>query len=219
MRSKRMFTAVDSHTDGMPTRVITGGVGVIPGATINEMRLNFMEHLGDIRLLLMNEPRDPTGADVAGCRLGRRPYRVVRMSADVRSQNDRRRDRARGNRHGRGGRAGDHHPTGYPTGLVVCRVTVTGNETNPPHHPEIDGIDHCHHAEFVTPGSTAQRSRHAMAIYPGWFDRSPCGTGTSARMAALYSRGQLGLNQDFLIELFIAPNGSSLKPPWRASPQ
>src|SRR5664279_2988334 len=57
MRSKRMFTAVDSHTEGMPTRVVTGGVGVIPGSTMNEKRLYFMEHLDDIRLLLMNEPR------------------------------------------------------------------------------------------------------------------------------------------------------------------
>ncbi|GAA3416195.1 hypothetical protein GCM10018952_43520 [Streptosporangium vulgare] len=30
MRTKRVFHAVDSHTEGMPTRVITGGVGVIP---------------------------------------------------------------------------------------------------------------------------------------------------------------------------------------------
>ena len=30
MRSKRVISAVDSHTEGMPTRVVTGGVGVIP---------------------------------------------------------------------------------------------------------------------------------------------------------------------------------------------
>ena len=30
-----------------------------------------------------------------------------------------------------------------------------------------------------------------MAIHPGWFDRSPCGTGTSARMAQLHARGEL----------------------------
>src|ERR1035437_3695194 len=57
MRSNRMFTAVDSHTEGMPTRVVTGGVGVIPGASMNERRLHFMEHLDDIRLFLINEPR------------------------------------------------------------------------------------------------------------------------------------------------------------------
>ena len=28
-------------------------------------------------------------------------------------------------------------------------------------------------------------------------DRSPCGTGTCAKMATLHAKGQLGLNQDF----------------------
>ena len=35
MRSKLVLHAVDSHTEGMPTRVITGGIGTIPGATMN----------------------------------------------------------------------------------------------------------------------------------------------------------------------------------------
>ena len=42
-----------------------------------------------------------------------------------------------------------------------------------------------------------------MAIHPGWFDRSPCGTGTSARMAELHARGLLALGQDFVNESFI----------------
>src|SRR6476469_10632657 len=57
MRTKRVFHAVDSHTEGMPTRVITGGVGVIPGATMALRRLHFIEHLDHVRRLLMNEPR------------------------------------------------------------------------------------------------------------------------------------------------------------------
>ena len=32
-----------------------------------------------------------------------------------------------------------------------------------------------------------------MAIHPGWFDRSPCGTGTSARLAQMVARGDLGV--------------------------
>jgi proline racemase len=36
-----------------------------------------------------------------------------------------------------------------------------------------------------------------MVIQPGYFDRSPCGTGTSARMAQLNARGLLGLDVDF----------------------
>jgi proline racemase len=35
------------------------------------------------------------------------------------------------------------------------------------------------------------------ATWTGAIDRSPCGTGTCAKMAALHARGQLGLNEDF----------------------
>jgi proline racemase len=72
-----------------------------------------------------------------------------------------------------------------------------------PVHPEDPGIHGCHHVQLLAPGSTAERSRHAMAIHPGWFDRSPCGTGTSARMAQLHARGELPLGRDFVNESFI----------------
>ena len=42
-----------------------------------------------------------------------------------------------------------------------------------------------------------------MAIHPGWFDRSPCGTGTSARLAQLHARGLLAPGADFVNESFI----------------
>jgi proline racemase len=42
-----------------------------------------------------------------------------------------------------------------------------------------------------------------MVIHPGWFDRSPCGTGTSARVAQLHARGELALGQEFVNESFI----------------
>src|SRR5262245_16716277 len=57
MRSTRVFHAVDSHTEGMPTRLITGGVGVIPGASMAERRAYFIRHLDHLRTLLMYEPR------------------------------------------------------------------------------------------------------------------------------------------------------------------
>ncbi len=57
MRARRVFPAVDSHTEGMPTRVIVGGVAPIPGATMAQRRVYFLEHLDEIRQLLMNEPR------------------------------------------------------------------------------------------------------------------------------------------------------------------
>ena len=57
MRAARYFAAVDSHTEGMPTRVITGGLAPLPGESMQERRLYFERHLDDLRLLLMREPR------------------------------------------------------------------------------------------------------------------------------------------------------------------
>jgi proline racemase len=72
-----------------------------------------------------------------------------------------------------------------------------------PVHPEQGEIAGVKHVYLAAPGSDAHRSRHAMAIHPGWFDRSPCGTGTSARMAQLHARGALPLHRDFVNESFI----------------
>src|SRR5215208_5640123 len=41
----------------MPTRVITGGVGTLPGATMLDRKLHFEAELDDLRRLLMREPR------------------------------------------------------------------------------------------------------------------------------------------------------------------
>ena len=57
MRTTHVHHAVDSHTEGMPTRVITGGVPPIPGTTMAERRLWFAEHRDGLRKLLMREPR------------------------------------------------------------------------------------------------------------------------------------------------------------------
>ena len=57
VRAARYFAAVDSHTEGMPTRVVTGGVGPIPGATMLERKLHFETEMDELRLLLMREPR------------------------------------------------------------------------------------------------------------------------------------------------------------------
>lgn len=69
-------------------------------------------------------------------------------------------------------------------------------------HPET-GFTGCEHAVLIAPGSDATRTRHALINHPGWLDRSPGGTGTSALMAVLHSRGDLALGQDFVNESFI----------------
>ena len=53
---------------------------------------------------------------------------------------------------------------------------------------------------FAGPGTV---SRNAVVVAPGRIDRSPCGTGTSARLAVLHARGQLAVGQGFIHESII----------------
>ena len=69
-----------------------------------------------------------------------------------------------------------------------------------PVHPEDPRIAGCHHVIFTAPGGDGADGRSATSIHPGWLDRSPCGTGTSARMAQLHARGELALDTAFVHE-------------------
>ncbi|MER5846674.1 proline racemase family protein [Streptomyces sp. NPDC002012] len=283
MQTRHIFHAVDSHTEGMPTRVITGGIGTIPGATMAERRRYFQEHRDAVRTLLMYEPRGhaamsgailqpPTRPDadfgvlyieVSGflpmCGHGTigvatvlvetgmvevtEPVTTVRLdtpaglvSVDVQVKDgaaaavtltnvpafsvalDRtvdvpgygpvRHDLAYGGNFYAMVHLAD---LGLPfdrarkddilaAGLAVMDAV---NAVDRPVHPEDPDIHGLKHVQFIAPGSDARHSRHAMAIHPGWFDRSPCGTGTSARMAQLHARGELALDTDFVNESFI----------------
>lgn len=283
MRAKRVLHAVDSHTEGMPTRVVVGGVGVVPGATMADRRVHLMEHMDDLRTLLMYEPRGHAAMSGAILQPPSRPdadwgvlYIEVTGCLPMCG-------------HGTIGVATVLVETGMvevtepvttirldvPAGLVVAEVAVEGgearsvtirnvpsfaygldlvvevpgigrvtydmafggnfyaivesealgvefsrdnadaikdaamrlmaaiNEADSPVHPVDPSIRGCKHVQVLAPGSTARHSRHAMVISPGWFDRSPCGTGTSARMAQLHARGELPLDTDFINESFI----------------
>lgn len=283
MRTSVVYHAVDSHTEGMPTRVITGGVGVLPGDSMFERRQRFVAEQDDLRTLLMTEPRGHASMSGAILQPPTRPdadYGVlfIEVSGCLPMCG-----------HGTMGVATVLVETGMvevtepetvirldtPAGLVIARVRVEDgraaavtldnvasyshaldqvvevpglgevgydiayggnfyafvsledlgiafersekqrmldaglaimdaiNEQNPVVHPENPEIDVCHHVYLEAPGSTARHSRHAMAIHPGWFDRSPCGTGTSARMAQLHARGLLGIGSEFINESFI----------------
>jgi proline racemase len=60
--------------------------------------------------------------------------------------------------------------------------------------PPTDPAAHSKNAVVV---STGRLDWNRPATWTGAIDRSPCGTGTCARMAALYAKGKLGLNEDF----------------------
>jgi proline racemase len=72
-----------------------------------------------------------------------------------------------------------------------------------PVHPEDERIHGCRHVVFHAPGADGAHARAATSIHPGWLDRSPCGTGTSARVAQLHARGRLGVGEDFVNESLI----------------
>ena len=60
-----VVTAIDYHTAGEPFRIVTGGVGPIPGATMLDKRRYASERLDRVRQLLIHEPRGH--ADMYGC--------------------------------------------------------------------------------------------------------------------------------------------------------
>jgi proline racemase len=280
VRASRYFTAVDSHTEGMPTRVVTGGLAPIPGATMAERREHFVKNMDHIRQFLVNEPRGhaamsgailqpPTRPDadwgvlyieVSGClpmcghgTIGvatvlvetgmvevTEPVTTVRLDTpaglvvaevnvrdgraeSVRFQNvpayvheldaavdvpglgEVRYDMAYG---------GNFYAILPIESIGISfdvkekeRMLAAGlsimdaiNARRRPVHREDPGIAGCKHVQLVAPGENGSDARNAMVIHPGWFDRSPCGTGTSARMAQLHTRGELPLNTDFVNE-------------------
>ena len=283
MRSVRVLHAVESHTEGMPTRVITGGVGTLPGATMAERRAAFLADSDDLRTLLMYEPRGHASMSGAILQPPTRPdadvgVLFIEVSGCLPMCG-----------HGTIGVATVLVETGMvpvtepvttvrldtPAGLVIAQVAVADGKAESvtiqnvpsfsvgldlavevpgfgrvgydlayggnfyamvqlaelglpfdraaknellqaglaimaaidavaePVHPQDPTIRGCHHVALLAPGSDARHSRHAMAIHPGWFDRSPCGTGTSARMAQLHARGELPLDTDFVNESFL----------------
>ncbi len=71
-------------------------------------------------------------------------------------------------------------------------------------HPENDNIRGCTHIMWTgkpqKPGATA---RNAVFYGDKAIDRSPCGTGTSARMAQWFARGKLKVGDTFIHESII----------------
>ena len=289
MSSVDPIRVVDSHTEGMPTRVVTGGIATLPGADMLARRAVFEAEHDHLRTFLMFEPRGhaamsgailqpPTRPDadvavlfieVSGClamcghgTIGvatvlveegmvpvTEPVTRVRLEvpaglvlADVEVED---------------GRARAVTITNVPSfvhatdvtvdvpglGPVVIDVAFGGNfyalipaerlgiPLEPareqdliraglaviaaadaqvaPVHPEDDRIRGIEHLVVTAPGDDGAAGggpvdgRSATVIHPGWIDRSPCGTGTSARLALLHHRGELGVGTPYVHASFI----------------
>lgn len=272
---------VESHTQGMPTRVVVGGAPEIPGATMFERREYAREHLDDLRRFLMYEPRghhamsgailvppaDPSAdlgvlfIEVTGflpmCGHGTigvctvaverglvavtepqtpivldTPAGLVRAVVDVRN------GRAKSvtltnvpsylaardavvDVPGLGALAFDlayggnfyailpadsvglrlvleHASALVETGMRIMRAI---SEQHRFAHPVERRIAELRHVLFTGPPTIPQaHAKGAVVLHPGQLDRSPCGTGTSARMAQRYARGEQGLGELFVHE-------------------
>ena len=61
-------------------------------------------------------------------------------------------------------------------------------------HPETPAFDRIEYPIFMA--GAGSEIRNANIIFPGRVDRSPCGTGTAARLALMHERGELGVGEE-----------------------
>jgi proline racemase len=68
-------------------------------------------------------------------------------------------------------------------------------------HPEKPFINECTHVEFFgEPTLPEAHVKNTVLFGDVGIDRSPCGTGTSAKVACLYAKGKLSLHEEFIHE-------------------
>ncbi|MGN0658565.1 MAG: proline racemase family protein [Emergencia sp.] len=71
-------------------------------------------------------------------------------------------------------------------------------------HPELPFVDRVTHVEFSGPAkSEGADIQNVVVALPKVIDRSPCGTGTSAKAALLYEEGKLKVGESFVHESVI----------------
>jgi proline racemase len=81
------------------------------------------------------------------------------------------------------------------------RIKKAVMETSPPVHPLEKDLSFLYGTIFVGPAHDPRNhSRNVCIFADGEMDRSPTGTGISARAALHYARKEIGENQDFSVE-------------------
>lgn len=85
--------------------------------------------------------------------------------------------------------AAEQLPVVHPEQPEFAGITI-GQLSGPAHDP-------ANAMRNVVTVSTGKLDWERPATWTGIIDRSPCGTGTSARMAILHAKGRLGIGQDF----------------------
>ncbi len=297
MLTEKCIFAVDTHTAGEPTRIVIGGLGMIPGDTILEKKQYLERELDSLRIMLMHEPRghrDMFGAVILPPCDPRADAGIVFMHSGayqemcghgcigavtallelgiVKGREGRNTvvlDTPVGLVHAEAEMGCGHVTCVYiqnvpsflyreglevelPSyGMLPVSIAFGGNffalvdisrlslEIAPqrveqlvglgmevlgqvrcmepaihPLLPEVRGVAMAElYTKSPTPGVDA---RNIVVFGNRQFDRSPCGTGTSAKLAALYRRGELRLGQPYTHESVIGTvfRGRAVEETW-----
>ena len=280
MKTSKWINTVDTHTDGQSTRIITSGIGPIPGKSMIEKLHFFRNNMDPIRTSLMHEPRGHRG--MFGCLLTEpttpeADYGVIFMDSggymnmcgmatigvatalaemgmvktqepstsvilespsglvetnvawkngkaedvsfrnvpafvdyldidlDVPDLGTLKVDVAYGGNYFVFFSAEETHLEVTPRNMAKIldagiRVREAANQKLPVRHPELKHIDSIYVSTILAPSKNPKAAYKNVHMFGGQFGRSSGGTGTSARMAALYAKGLLKLNQEIWVE-------------------
>ena len=90
--------------------------------------------------------------------------------------------------------------------IVSCGMKIWDaiSEQVEAQHPEIPEMKGFSGVIFSCPPTNPKATlKNTNVMPPGFTDRSPCGTGTCAKMAVLHAKGELGLEEEFVHESII----------------
>lgn len=285
MKFQKLFTTIDTHTGGNPTRTLISGLPPLKGSTMSEKMLYMQDKYDWIRKFLMNEPRghgvmsgalmtDPChpdadvgviyietggylpmcGHDTIGFCTALIEAGLIEFDANAQSTNIKLDTPA-----GlvdvevtlKNGKAEEVTFVNVPAfllksisidvdgiGKVDCDIAYGGNfygiidsrtlnidlveenatdiinkaitirnainekeEVVHPQYPFIKGLTHI---EFYTdPVHPDADVKNTVIVPPGGIDRSPCGTGTSAKLATMYDKSEIEINEQFVHESIV----------------
>ncbi len=283
MKVHKIFTTIDTHTGGNPTRTLISGLPKLIGETMSEKMLYMKKKYDWIRKLLMNEPRghdvmsgalltepchpeadigviyietggylpmcghDTIGVCTALVESGLIPiqepitslkldtpaglvevdisiengkakevsfcnipaFLLKRVSVDVEEIGRVDADIAYG---GNFYAIIDAKSVGLDlapwnaSNIIETAINIrnTINEKTEIVHPQYPFIQGLTHVEFFTePTHEEADVKNTVIVPPGGIDRSPCGTGTSAKLAVLYASREISIGEEFVHESIV----------------
>lgn len=99
----------------------------------------------------------------------------------------------------------NQHASRVEIGERIKRAIETAYTPVHPENPDIKGFSVIVFTELVRMEDGCKIAANVVVVSPGRFDRSPCGTGTSARLAVMHARGEIQEGEIFKHRSIIGP--------------